>query len=59
MRKCLLVLALAALLVPAWASAQDMPAGIRGEMIASVQDAGSKIEELAGAIPDGKFTWKP
>jgi len=59
MRKCLLFLALAALLVPAWASAQDMPAGVRGEMIASIKDAGSKIEELAGAIPDGKFTWKP
>jgi len=59
MRKCLLVLSLAALLVPAWAAAQDMPAGVRGEMIASIKDAGSKIEELAGAIPDGKFTWKP
>jgi uncharacterized damage-inducible protein DinB len=59
MRKCLLVLSLAALVVPAWAAAQDMPAGVRGEMIASIKDAGSKIEELAGAIPDGKFTWKP
>ena len=59
MRKGLLVLSLAALLVPAWAAAQDMPAGVRGEMIASIKDAGSKIEELAGAIPDGKFTWKP
>ncbi|HXS82310.1 MAG TPA: DinB family protein [Methylomirabilota bacterium] len=59
MRKGLLVLSLAALLVPAWAAAQDMPAGIRGEIIASMKDAGSKIEELAGAIPDGKYTWKP
>ena len=59
MRKCLLFLALAALLVPAWASAQDMPAGIRGEMIASMKDAGGKIEELSAAIPDGKYTWKP
>jgi uncharacterized damage-inducible protein DinB len=59
MRKCLFVLSLAALLVPAWAAAQDMPAGIRGEMIASMKDAGAKVEELASAIPDGKFTWKP
>jgi uncharacterized damage-inducible protein DinB len=28
-------------------------------MIASMKDAGGKIEELAAAIPDGKFTWKP
>ena len=59
MRKCILVLSLAALLVPAWAAAQDMPAGIRGEMIASMKDAGGKIQELSAAIPDGKFTWKP
>ena len=59
MRKCLLVLSLAALLVPAWAAAQDLPAGIRGEIIASMKDAGSKIEELAAAVPDGKYTWKP
>jgi uncharacterized damage-inducible protein DinB len=59
MRQSLVILALAALLVPAWAAAQDMPTGIRGEMIASMKDAGGKIEELAAAIPDGKFTWKP
>lgn len=59
MRKCLLVLSLAALLVPAWAAAQDLPAGIRGEIIASMKDAGSKIEELSAAVPDAKYTWKP
>jgi uncharacterized damage-inducible protein DinB len=53
------VLSLAALLVPAWAAAQDLPAGIRGEVIASMKDAGGKVEELATAIPDGKYTWKP
>jgi len=52
-------LSLAALLVPAWAAAQDLPAGIRGEVIASMKDAGGKVEELATAIPDGKYTWKP
>lgn len=50
---------LAALLGPAWAGAQAPPAGIRGEVIASMKDAGGKIEELATAIPDGKYTWKP
>jgi len=59
MRKWSLVLSLAALLAPAWAAAQDMPAGIRGEMIASIKDAGGKLEELSTAIPDGKYTWKP
>jgi uncharacterized damage-inducible protein DinB len=59
MRKCILLLSLAALLVPAWAAAQDMPAGVRGEMIASMKDAGGKIQELSTAIPDAKFTWKP
>ena len=59
MRRCLILLALAALLVPAVAVAQDVPAGIRGELIASMKDAGGKIEELSTAIPDGKYTWKP
>jgi len=59
MRKWFAVLSLAALLAPAWAAAQDLPAGIRGELIESMMDAGSKIEDLATAIPDGKYTWKP
>src|SRR5262249_17906544 len=59
MRRCLNFLALAASLVPALALAQDVPAGIRGEMIESIRDAGGKIQELATAIPDGKYTWKP
>jgi len=59
MRKWFVVLSLAALLVPAWAAAQDLPAGIRGELISSMKDAGGKIQELASSIPDGKYTWKP
>ena len=58
MRRWLAAAALAALLAPAWATAQDVT-GIRGEMIASMKDAGTKIQELATAIPDGKYTWKP
>jgi len=59
MRKWFVFLSLAALLAPARTGAQDLPAGIRGELIASMLDAGSKIEELATAIPDNKYTWKP
>ena len=59
MRKWFVVLSLLALLVPACAAAQDQPAGIRGELIRSMMDAGGKVQELAAAIPDGKYTWKP
>jgi len=59
MRKLFAALSLAALLVPAWAAAQDLPAGIRGELISSMKDAGGKIQEHASSIPDGKYTWKP
>lgn len=59
MRRCFVTLSLAALLAPACAAAQGQPTGIRGELIASMLDAGGKIQELATAIPDGKYTWKP
>jgi uncharacterized damage-inducible protein DinB len=59
MRKLLVSFALVSLLTPALALAQDGPTGIRGELIASMADAGGKIQELAGAIPDAKYTWKP
>ena len=59
MRKRLAMFALVTLLTPALALAQDAPQGIRGEIIHSMLDAGGKIQELAGAIPDGKYTWKP
>lgn len=59
MRRLFAALLLAALLVPVAVQAQDLPAGIRGELIASMTDAGGKIQELAGAIPDAKYTWKP
>jgi uncharacterized damage-inducible protein DinB len=59
MRRLLVSFALAALLAPVTARAADAPTGLRGEMIANMMDAGSKIQELAGAVPDGKFNWKP
>ena len=59
MRNGIVVLALAACLVPAAALAGDMPAGIRGEILANMMDAGGKVQELATAVPDGKYNWKP
>ena len=59
MRKLIAALALCALLAPVAASAQDAPTGVRGEILANMLDAGNKIQELAGAMPDNKFNWKP
>jgi len=58
MRRLFAALALVMLLVPVLAHAADVP-GIRGEMIANMMDAGNKIQELATAVPDGKYNWKP
>ena len=33
--------------------------GIRAEAIANMMDAGDKIIELAGAVPPGKWGWRP
>lgn len=34
-------------------------AGIQGEAIANMMDAGDKIIELAGAVPPNKWGWRP
>ncbi len=59
MRKLFTLLSLVALLTPALALADDAPTGIRGEILANMMDAGGKIQELAVAVPDGKYNWKP
>lgn len=59
MRRLLVCFALFAVLAPAAARAADAPTGLRGEMIANMMDAGNKIQELAAAVPDNKFNWKP
>lgn len=51
---------------PAFADDIAVPAGgppsapgIRGEIIASMEDASEKIIELAGAVPARKWAWRP
>lgn len=59
MRNPIAELMLCALLLPAAAAAGDLPDGVRGEIIANMMDAGEKVQELASAVPDGKYNWKP
>jgi len=59
MRRLIASLALLALLAPTLSWAGDAPTGLRGEILANMMDAGNKIQELAGAVPDAKFNWKP
>ena len=55
---CGLLLSIAA---PSFATDASItpPPGIRGEVIANMMDAGDKIIELAGAVPAGKWAWRP
>ena len=41
------------------AMAQTQPAGIRGDLIAQLDDASGKLEQLAQAIPQEKYSWRP
>jgi uncharacterized damage-inducible protein DinB len=56
------VLCMALLAVPMLVHADDMagvPAGVRGELIMNLRDSGGKVMELAGAIPESKWNWRP
>lgn len=53
-----LTLTLAALAAPL-AAQQAVPAGIRGEILAQFNDGANKLEQLADAIPQDKYTWRP
>ncbi|MEQ1832583.1 MAG: DinB family protein [Candidatus Eisenbacteria bacterium] len=61
MRKMFGMLALFCCLVaPSVVRADDAaPSGVRGEILANMMDAGTKLQDLAGAFPDAKYTWKP
>lgn len=37
----------------------EMPAGAVGEMLWSIEDAESKLVELAEATPEDKYSWRP
>jgi uncharacterized damage-inducible protein DinB len=47
--------------VPTLSSAQAAPApkGVRGEMLAQLDDAAGKLQQLAEAIPQDKLAWRP
>jgi uncharacterized damage-inducible protein DinB len=55
--KSVLTIALAAVVTPL--AAQQAPAGVRGEILAQFNDAAGKLEQLAEAIPQEKYTWRP
>ena len=50
-----------ALALPAIGLADDTmpPAGARGEMLMWIKDADSKLNQLAEAMPEGKYSWRP
>ncbi len=50
-------LALAAAGVPA--AAQQAPTGLKGDMLAQFDEAANKIVQLAEAIPQEKYAWRP
>ena len=41
------------------ASAQAAPAGVRADLVAQLDEAASKLVQLAQAIPQEKYTWRP
>ncbi|MBZ5589269.1 MAG: DinB family protein [Acidobacteriia bacterium] len=36
-----------------------LPAGVKGEMLMFITDAENKLSQLAEAMPEGKYTWRP
>jgi uncharacterized damage-inducible protein DinB len=60
--KSLTLTALAVVLVgalPRAVTAQAAPTGVRGDMIAQIDDAAGKIQQLAEAFPQDKYSWRP
>lgn len=41
------------------AAAQTAPAGVRGDLIAQLDVAADRLEQLAQAIPQEKYSWRP
>ena len=40
-------------------AASPKPTGVKAEILASISDAESKLNQLAEAIPEEKYTWRP
>jgi len=59
--RTLLAAALGLVVAAATSQAADAnpPEGIRGEIIANLNEASSKVIELAGAMPAKKWDWRP
>ncbi len=56
----LAVLALLSLAAPRAARSDDaMPAGVRGDIMGSMMMAAKEVEELAAAMPENKYDWRP
>ena len=51
----------AAALMPRPVGAEDAapPASYRGDMMTWIKDAQDKLEQLAGAMPESKYSWRP
>jgi len=55
------VLAMCLALAPVRALADDVapPAGMKGDVLTWMKDAESKLGQLAEAMPEGKYSWRP
>jgi uncharacterized damage-inducible protein DinB len=58
-RACLVFSVLAAALAPSFASAQTAPSGVVKELVATWQRAASDIIDVAEAMPEQKYEYKP
>jgi uncharacterized damage-inducible protein DinB len=58
---CALFVTAAPLLAPVAVLAQPAaaPAGVQGEMLLWIRDAETKLIELAEAMPEAKYSWRP
>lgn len=58
---CVALLAAVTLAAPRPASADDMSgaAGLQRDVVTNMMDAGTKLMELTGAIPEKKFSYRP
>lgn len=60
MKRAILFTAVAVLLAAAMPlGAQEAPGGVRGEVLFWIQDAETKLVQLAEAIPAEKYGWRP